>query len=203
MQAMWESMRGGVVEKFPKAPGLPRNRKVYLRLVDDMYKNDAYHSLSIEGYNVNPALIERVQQGDWDPDHHSDDRQNRDALAARGYWQAFQKVKETVAEVIAGGDAGSLARTAHKEWYRELFQPFVAAGLIEAGALAGYRNSRSICALRGMCRRDGKWSAMRCRRSSICWSMNPIPASAPCSGIGCSAISIPIRTATGGWRDFS
>ncbi|MGH9805074.1 MAG: Fic family protein, partial [Candidatus Acidiferrales bacterium] len=28
----------------------------------------------------------------------------------------------------------------HKEWYRELFQPCVAAGLIEAGALAGYRN---------------------------------------------------------------
>jgi len=140
MQAMWESMRDVVVETFPKAPGLPRNRKAYLGLVDDMYKSDAYHSLSIEGYSVTPALIERVQRGDWDPDHHEDDRQSRDALAARGYWQAFQKVKETVSEVIAGGNAGVLARTAHKEWYRELFQPCVAAGLIKAGALAGYRN---------------------------------------------------------------
>ena len=43
-------------------------------------------------------------------------------------------------EVIAGGNAGVLARTAHKEWYRELFQPCVTAGLIQAGALAGYRN---------------------------------------------------------------
>lgn len=141
MQAMWESMREVVVEAFPKAPGLPRNRKEYLRFVEDMYKSDAYHSLSIEGYTVTPALIERVQRGAWDPDHHDDDRQSRDALAARGYWQAFQKVKETVGEVIAGGNAGALARTAHKEWYRELFQPCVAAGLIEAGALAGYRNS--------------------------------------------------------------
>jgi fido (protein-threonine AMPylation protein) len=140
MQAMWESMRGVVVEMFPKAPGLPKNRKEYLRFVDDIYKSDAYHSLSIEGYSVTPALIERVQQGDWDPSHHDDDRQNRDALAARGYWQAFRKVKDTVGEVIAGGNAGDLARAAHKDWYRELFQPCVEAGLIKAGALAGYRN---------------------------------------------------------------
>ena len=72
--------------------------------------------------------------------HHEDDRKSRDALAARGYWQAFQKVKATVAEVIAGANAGALVRTAHKDWYHELFQPCVAAGLIEAGALAGYRN---------------------------------------------------------------
>ena len=140
MQALWESMRGVIVETFPKAPGLPRNRGKYLRLVDDMYKSDAYHSLSIEGYSVTAALIERVQRGDWDLDHHDDDRQSRDALAARGYWQAFRKVKETVGGVIAGGNAGVLARAAHKEWYRELFQPCVTAGLIQAGALAGYRN---------------------------------------------------------------
>lgn len=140
MQAMWESMREGVIEAFPKAPGLPRNRNEYLRFVDQIYKSDAYHSLSIEGYSVTPALIERLQRGDWHPDHHDDDRQSRDALAARGYWQAFQKVKETVSEVIAGANAGALARTAHKDWYRELFQPCVEAGLIKAGALAGYRN---------------------------------------------------------------
>ena len=29
---------------------------------------------------------------------------------------------------------------AHRDWYRELFQPCVAVGLIEASALAGYRN---------------------------------------------------------------
>jgi fido (protein-threonine AMPylation protein) len=140
MQAMWEAMREAVIAAFPEAPGLPKDRGEYLHFVDDIYQSDAYHSLSIEGYSVTPALIERVQRGGWDPDRHDDDRRNRDALAARGYWQAFEKVKESVAAVIAGGDAGDTARLAHREWYRELFQPCVAAGLLGAGALAGYRN---------------------------------------------------------------
>lgn len=140
IQAMWETMRDIVIENFPQAPGLPKNTKQYLSFVDNIYKSDAYHSLSIEGYSVTPALIDRVQRGDWDPDHHNDDRKNRDALAARGYWQAFQTVKTSVAEIIKGANAGVLVRTAHKNWYGELFQPCVAAGLIPAAALAGYRN---------------------------------------------------------------
>ncbi|MCU1297155.1 MAG: filamentation induced by cAMP protein Fic [Acidobacteriaceae bacterium] len=140
IQAMWETMRGVVIDSFPKAPGLPKDRKEYLGFVDDIYKSDAYHSLSMEGYSVTPALVDRVQRGDWNPDHHGDDRKNRDALAARGYWQAFQVVKASVAEIIAGANPGALARTAHKDWYGELFQPCVTAGLIPATALAGYRN---------------------------------------------------------------
>jgi fido (protein-threonine AMPylation protein) len=159
MQAMWESMRVAVVETFPKAPGLPRNKGTYLRFVDDIYKSDAYHSLSIEGYSVTPALIERVRQGDWDPGRYDDDRKSRDALAARGYWQAFQTVKGTVAEVIAGGNAGALARAAHRDWYRELFQPCVAAGVIPAGALAGYRNDAVY--LRTSRYVPPRWEAMR------------------------------------------
>lgn len=139
MQALWESMRETVIENFPKAPGLPKDKKAYLRFVDDIYTSDAYHSLSIEGYNVTPALIERVGQADWNPDHHDDDRQSRDALAARGYWQAFQIVKAAVGEIIGGANPGTLVRTAHKDWYRELFQPCVTAGLLPARALAGYR----------------------------------------------------------------
>jgi fido (protein-threonine AMPylation protein) len=140
IQMLWAMMRDDVTAVFPKAPGLPKNRDDYLRSVDDIYRSDAYHSLSIEGYTVTPALIEKVRQGDWDPDHDAADRESRDALAARGYWQAFQAVKGVVAKVIGGADAGGLARDAHREWYRELFQPYVRAGLIEAGALAGYRN---------------------------------------------------------------
>jgi len=81
-----------------------------------------------------------VRAGTWDPDHHDADRQSRDALAARGYWQAFQVVKANVGEILSGANPGRLARTAHRDWYRELFQPCVAAGLIAPGALAGYRN---------------------------------------------------------------
>jgi len=140
INATWKSMREVVSETFPKAPGLPKNRNAYLRFVDEIYKSDAYHSLSIEGYHVTPELIEKVRAGNWDPAHHDDDRQSRNALAARGYWQAFQTVKATVPEIIAGKNPGTLVRTAHRDWYRELFQPCIAAGLLPAKALAGYRN---------------------------------------------------------------
>ena len=140
IQAMWESMRGAVLDIFPPPPGLPRDTEGFLKFVDDIYRADAYHSLSIEGYSVSVALIERVGAGNWDPDHHDDDRQSRDALAARGYWQAFQVVKANVGDIIGGANAGALVRTAHREWYRALFQPCVATGLLAPGALAGYRN---------------------------------------------------------------
>jgi fido (protein-threonine AMPylation protein) len=140
IQSMWDAMRSVVVGALPPAPGLPADRKAYLRFVDEIYQSDAYHSLSIEGYRVTPALIERVRSGDWNPESNDADRQNRDAMAARGYWQAFQAVKKSVEQIIGGANAGALVRTTHRDWYRELFQPSVAAGIIPADALAGYRN---------------------------------------------------------------
>jgi len=141
VQMMWESMRGAVVETFPKAPGLPKDRAAYLRRVDEIYKSDAYHSLSIEGYSVTPKIIDRVRRENWNPDNDETDRKNRDALAARGYWQAFQAVREAVGKVIGGENAGALVRTAHNDWYRKLFQPCVTAGLLRPGDLVGHRNS--------------------------------------------------------------
>ena len=140
LQSMWKTFREPVLAVFPEAPGLPRDTEAYLSAVDDIYRNDAYHSLSIEGYRVTPELIERVRAGDWDPHGNSADRRSRDALAARGYWQAFRLVRETVAEAIGGTNPGDLVRTAHRDWYREMFRPSVAAGLTAAASLAGYRN---------------------------------------------------------------
>ena len=137
---LWESTREAVIDSFPKPPGLPKDKDDYLHHIDAIYKSDAYHSLSIEGYSVTPEVIEKVRQGNWSSEHDDDDRKSRDALAARGYWQAFQLVKAAVQKVIVGENPGRVARTAHKEWYRELFQPCVTAGLIGPGALAGYRN---------------------------------------------------------------
>jgi len=140
IQGMWEATRDAVLKVFPPAPGLPTNRRAYLHFIDDIYQSDAYHSLSIEGYRVTPDLIERVRSGGWNPESNEADRQNRDALAARGYWQAFQQVKASVGKIIAGANPGALVRSAHEDWYLELFQPSVASGLIAASALAGYRN---------------------------------------------------------------
>jgi Fic family protein len=140
IQSLWNSLRGPVLRTFPPPPGLPKDRQAYLHFVDEIYQSDAYHSLSIEGYRVTRALIERVRSGSWNPESSDADRQNRDALAARGYWQAFQLVKHNIEDVLSGSNPGTLLRTAHRDWYRELFQPSIAAGLIPASALAGYRN---------------------------------------------------------------
>jgi fido (protein-threonine AMPylation protein) len=139
IRALWESLRDPVIKVFPKPPGLPADTKPYMQFVEDIYKNDAYHSLSIEGYNVTPELIERVRSGNWKPEDNEDDRKSRDALAARGYWQAFQLVKKSVGKILEGAEPGALVRTEHRDWYRELFQPSVAAGLLRPAALAGYR----------------------------------------------------------------
>jgi hypothetical protein len=61
-------MREPVIERFPKAPFSPRNSEAYLKRVNDAYVTDAYHSLSIEGYRVTPALIERVRSGTSNPE---------------------------------------------------------------------------------------------------------------------------------------
>lgn len=159
LQALWETFRATVIKVFPESPDLPDDHAAYLTYIDDIYRNDAYHSLSIEGYSVTPELIERVSSGRWNPDNYSADRRSRDALAARGYWQAFQIVKDTVAEVIAGGNAGQLARSAHRRWYLELFQPCVAAGLLTTSTLAGYRGHAVF--LRGSRHVPPRWEAVR------------------------------------------
>ena len=159
LEAMWQSSRDVILDVFPPAPGLPKNQKAYLKFVDEIYKSDAYHSLSIEGYRVTPELIEQVRSGNWGPDHDDDDRGGRNALAARGYWQAFQLVKEAVTMIIGGEEPAAILRTAHRDWYRELFQPSVAAGIIQASALAGYRNDAVY--LRGSRYVPPRWEAVR------------------------------------------
>jgi fido (protein-threonine AMPylation protein) len=159
LEMMWEATRDTVIKNFPKAPGVPKDRGAYLRNVDEIYQSDAYHSLSIEGYSVTPEIIDRVRQGNWNPDNDEADRKSRDALAARGYWLAFQVVKESVSKALAGKNPGALARAEHKEWYGELFQPCVTAGLLRAGDLAGYRNTAVY--LRTSPYAPPRWEAVR------------------------------------------
>lgn len=141
LHALWATSREVVRAALPVAPGLPADPDAYLAAIDDRYALDAYHSLSIEGYQVTPALVERVAAGAWDPDAQPADRSDRDALAARGYWLAFQRVRETVHRIVRAEADVRAVRTAHRAWYRELFAPHVAAGLLGASLLAGYRDA--------------------------------------------------------------
>jgi fido (protein-threonine AMPylation protein) len=159
IEMMWEASRETVIKNFPKAPGLPKDKKEYLRKVDEIYQSDAYHSLSIEGYSVSAELIEKVRQGAWNPDQNAKDRRDRDTLAARGYWQGFQAVKQSVEKVLGGTNPGALARAEHKDWYAELFQPFVRAGVLRASELAGYRKNAVF--LRTSRYAPPRWEAVR------------------------------------------
>ena len=140
IRLLWQKMREPVLEHFPSAPGPPHNIEAYMKLVNDAYVTDAYHSLSIEGYRVTPALIERVRSGAWNPESDEGDREQRNAMAARGYWQAFQAAQKSVGRVLQGENPGQVAYEDHGTWYRELFAPSVFVGLLKPADLAGYRN---------------------------------------------------------------
>lgn len=140
IRLMWQEMRGPVLDLFPAPPGIPSDTASYLKQVEDVYTSDAYHSLSIEGYQVSHELIEKVKSGSWNPDTDEQDRNHRNALAARGYWQAFQAVKDSIEKVLKGQNAGQTAEKDHSAWYRELFGPSVTTGILKPSDLAGYRN---------------------------------------------------------------
>jgi hypothetical protein len=142
IRLMWQQMREPILKQFPPARGRPSDIAAYLKAADDIYATDAYHSLSIEGYRVSPELIERVRSGEWDPDENEDDRENRNALAARGYWQAYQVVRKSVRKVLGGENPGTVCDDDHGGWYREMFGPSVTAGLLRTAELAGYRRDQ-------------------------------------------------------------
>ena len=143
IETMWKSMRGEVLEIFPENEhGISDNPESYLKGIDDIYAKDAYNSLSIEGYRVSYELIEKVRKGKWSPDSDSRDRQQRDAMAAKGYSQAFESVKESILKILKGGNPAELVESDHSEWYSQMFSPSVQAGIVQPSDLAGYRNDQ-------------------------------------------------------------
>ena len=82
-------------------------------------------------------LIEKVKSGHWKPD--SVDADQRNALAARGYWQSFQKVKGSVSDIFKGNDAGTIVERDLALWYQEMFMPCISAGIIKPSDIVGYR----------------------------------------------------------------
>jgi hypothetical protein len=140
LRLMWYAMRSDVGTHFPSPPAAVSDVDAYMKRVDEIYSTDAYHSLSIEGYRVTPDLIERVRAGRWNPDAIEEDREQRDALAARGYYDAFQSVKRSIEKVLQKENPGAVVGDDHAGWYSSLFGPSVSAGIVRPSDLAGYRN---------------------------------------------------------------
>jgi len=142
IETMWRSMRKDVMDVFPKEPGLPADTESYLKQIDDIYTKDAYNSLSIEGYRVSYELIEKIRKGEWSPDLDERDKKQTDAMAAKGYSQAFEAVKESIARILKGENPASVVDADHSDWYSQMFSPSVQAGILKASDLAGYRNDQ-------------------------------------------------------------
>jgi hypothetical protein len=142
IRLMWQNFREPIIKVFPENEGLPKDIKAYLKAVDEIYVTDAYHSLSIERYIVSVELIEKVRSGEWNSEENEEDRKHKDAMAARGYWQASQEVKKSIEKILNGTNSGKVADHDHQDWYRELFAPSVTAGILKVSDLAGYRTNQ-------------------------------------------------------------
>ncbi|UAA39623.1 Fic family protein [Paraneptunicella aestuarii] len=145
VRALWHTLRDDVEQTFskvqPKFNFADKPIESILADIEELYIQDAYHSLSIEGYRVTPELIEKVRMGSWDPVNASKDREAKDALAARGYFEAFNAVKASLT-AMHKGTVSSLSyavATGVTDWYTSLFQPCVTVGLISPKDIAGYR----------------------------------------------------------------
>src|SRR5690606_2331449 len=140
IQLMWHQMRETVIDVFPNPSNEPVDAYNYLKLIEELYTTDAYHSLSIEKFSVNRALIERVRSGQWDAFSNKGDIDYLNAIAARGYWHAFSEVKGSIKRILNGENAGKVVNEEHGNWYRALYGTSVTAGLLNPADLAGYRN---------------------------------------------------------------
>lgn len=141
IDVMWRQMRGDVIKIFPKPKSTPLVEKKIIRVIKDLYAQDAYNSLSIEGYEVTESLIQKIADGKWSPETDPKDREEMNALAAKGYYEAFQAVLLSTSKAIKGLSAGEVFESDLQNWYRALFSPLVKAQRLRSSDLAGYRNS--------------------------------------------------------------
>lgn len=137
LRLMWQNMREDVIANFSRSKS-NLSATEFLEQMDARYKLDAYNSLSIEGYRVTDELINKVKSGAWKPD--GDDADSRNALAARGYWQAFQEVKKSVSDIFGGSNSAEIVECDLSVWHSEMFMPCVTAGIIKPSDIVGYRS---------------------------------------------------------------
>jgi len=182
MRLMWNSMREVVLASFPPEPGIPANVEQFMAAVEERYQADAYHSLSIEGYQVTEELIRRVAVGEWSPETNASDAEIRNAMAAHGYWLAHNEVKNTIRRIISGEIPGKAFRDDHAGWYRNLFAPNVDAGFLKPMDLAGYRADKVF--IRNATHVPPSQEAVRDMMPELCDLLEGEPSSAVRSVLG-------------------
>nr|MCH9741428.1 Fic family protein [Campylobacterota bacterium] len=141
LKSMWQKYRVVIIGMLKEKALAKQSTENIMAEMDEKYQADAYHSLSIEGYKVTLNLINKVANGNWSPEANSEDEQIKNALAAKGYYLAFEAVKKSIVQSVEQKrDISSRLSTEHHKWYQELFTPTIRSGILEAYHLAGYRN---------------------------------------------------------------
>ena len=140
IRLMWSSMRDSIEKNLPSPPGILSDIDKTISIIQETYIQDAYHSLSIEGYQVTEELIEKIEKGLWDPENIANDKKQKDAMAAKGYLEAFKAVIVSIRRVLNNEASGNVLEDDLQKWYRELFTPSFRANLIQPERLAGFRN---------------------------------------------------------------
>lgn len=144
VRALWAQHRAAVAGCRPDTGVVNMSPAQYLAQVQAIRVEDAYHSLSIERYRVTPELIRQVAEAGWDPINDAADQQQVAAMAAKGYLDAFELVRDAAVQAyehraVNGGHAAQLFSEQHQLWYQKLFGPSVAAGILDVADLVGYR----------------------------------------------------------------
>jgi len=137
IRLLWQQMRSCIIDRFPQPPRPAFSHAAFLEQAHNIYHYDAYHSLSIEGFQVTPDLIARIESG-FAPDDPAD-REENNRLAAKGYSLAHASVLESIGKIFEGAVPGDVVSSDLPYWYSELHRPFVQVGRLTAADLAGYR----------------------------------------------------------------
>lgn len=127
----WNEMREQVLNSFDMHHGTAS-----IASIDEKYKEDAYNSIAIEGYVISRQMISWAITDDWSSDCH-----NKEELVIRGYYQAFHKVRDSIIQIKENHlKPGEVVEADFMDWYIEMWQPFVAAGILKHSDIIGYRN---------------------------------------------------------------
>lgn len=138
IRLMWMQMREVVLATLKVKP-IQQDAASVIAMIDATYVKDSYNSLSIEGYKITEGLLERVRSGNWDPEKDEEDKERKNALAARGYYQAYELLKQGVTDCLSGQEPAQLYAKGHQDWHFQLFEPCIRAGIVKASDLLGYR----------------------------------------------------------------
>lgn len=138
IRLMWMKMRKVVLATLKVKP-MQQDTASVISMMDATYVKDSYNSLSIEGYKITEGLLERVRSGNWDPEKDEEDKERKNALAARGYYQAYELLKQGVTDCLSGQEPAQSYAKGHQDWHFQLFEPCIRAGIVKASDLLGYR----------------------------------------------------------------